>query len=227
MSLAAPRQLTLDFGQPASFAHEDFIAGAGNAAARELIESWPHWPDRAAAVIGPEGVGKSHLAAVWAARARAHVVLAEGLREADLSALAGEGAVVIDGLDPESVDQPVLFHLLNLAREHATWLLLTARAPLATGLTLRDLVSRLRAIPTAEMAAPDDALLEAMAYKLFADRGIEADRALVAYLLTRIERSAGALSRTVAALDSAALSLKRPVTRGLAIEFLTRPSADS
>ena len=227
MSLAAPRQLALDFGQPASFAHEDFVAGPCNAAARELIGRWPNWPDRAAALIGPEGAGKSHLAAVWAARARARVVLAEALRETDLSALATEGALVVDGLDPESVEESVLFHLLNIARENATWLVVTARAPLATGLTLPDLISRLRAIPAAEMLAPDDVLLEAMAYKLFADRGIEADRTLVAYLLTRIERSAAALARTVVALDSAALSLKRPVTRGLAIELLTRPSADS
>lgn len=220
MPLAAPHQLVLDFGQPPSFVREDFVSAPCNADALALIERWPHWPDRAVALVGPEGSGKSHLAAIWAVRAGAKRVLAEALQGADLGALLAAGALVVEDLDPASIDQTVLFHLLNLVREQGAWLLLTGREAPASGFTLPDLVSRLRALPVARLAPADDALLHAMAFKLFADRGIDADAGLVRYLVTRIERTAAALTRTVAALDCAALALRRPVTRALAAQLL-------
>src|SRR5208283_6147793 len=63
---ASPRQLVLALDHAESFAREDFLAGPSNAAALALIERWPDWPDRIVALIGPEGSGKSHLAAIWA-----------------------------------------------------------------------------------------------------------------------------------------------------------------
>ena len=63
----SPRQLALALGHTESFAREDFLGGPSNGAALTLIESWPDWPSRAVALVGPEGSGKSHLAAIWAA----------------------------------------------------------------------------------------------------------------------------------------------------------------
>ena len=225
MPVAMPHQLVLDLGQPPSLAREDFVAAPCNAAALALIERWPDWPDRAAALVGPEGTGKSHLAAIWAARASAKRVLAEALHEADLAVLLSSGALVVEDLDPAGTVETVLFHLLNLVREQRAWLLVTARQAPAAGFGLADLVSRLRALPVAAIGPADDALLEAMAFKLFADRGVDADASLVEHLVTRIERSAAALARAVADLDSAALALRRPVTRALAAQLL--PQADA
>ena len=50
--------------------------------------------------------------------------------------------------EPSIVDQAALFHLLNLAREQAADLLLTARTqPAGWTLQVKDLASRLRAVP--------------------------------------------------------------------------------
>ncbi len=68
---SGPRQLALALDHGESFAREDFLSGPSNAAALALIESWPDWPARAVVLVGPEGSGKSHLAAIWAARAGA------------------------------------------------------------------------------------------------------------------------------------------------------------
>ncbi|NJL50885.1 MAG: chromosomal replication initiator DnaA, partial [Blastochloris sp.] len=176
-------------------------------------------------LIGGPGTGKSHLAAIWAARASAKRVLAEALQEADLAGLLASGALVVEDLDPAGTVETALFHLLNLVREQGAWLLVTARQRPVSGFTLPDLVSRLRALPVAMIGPADDALLEVMAFKLFADRGIEVDTSVVKYLVARIERSAAALTRAVADLDSAALALRRPVTRSLAAQLL--PQADS
>ena len=65
-AMNVPRQLALALDHAESFAREDFLAGPSNEAALGLIERWPDWPDRALALVGPEGAGKSHLAAIWA-----------------------------------------------------------------------------------------------------------------------------------------------------------------
>ena len=98
---------------------------------------------------------------------------------------------------------------------------MTARTrPALWRIELPDLASRLRAIPTVELRPPDDALLRAVMVKLFADRQLAVDEALIAYLSTRIERSFAAAKAAVEDLDREALRLKRPVTRALAAELL-------
>jgi len=61
-----PTQLALALDHAESLAREDFLAGPSNAAALGLIERWPDWPSRTVLLRGPEGSGKSHLAAIWA-----------------------------------------------------------------------------------------------------------------------------------------------------------------
>ena len=87
-----PRQLALALDHAESFAREDFLSGPSNAAALALVEAWPDWPHRAVVLIGPEGSGKSHLAAIWAQAAGARLIAARALEEASLpSALAKIG----------------------------------------------------------------------------------------------------------------------------------------
>ena len=113
------------------------------------------------------------------------------------------------------------FHLLNLAREDEAFILLTARtAPATWSLNIRDLASRLKALPVVAMSAPDDNLLRALLVKLFADRQIYVDENLVGYVAVRIERTFAAARATVARLDQEALRRKRPLTRALAAELL-------
>ena len=54
---ALPRQLALALDHRESFDREDFLPGAGNAAALALIDRWPDWPARVIALTGPEGAG--------------------------------------------------------------------------------------------------------------------------------------------------------------------------
>jgi chromosomal replication initiation ATPase DnaA len=85
---------------------------------------------------------------------------------------------------------------------------------------LPDRASRVRALPIIELTAPDDALLCAVMIKLFADRQLAVDESLIAYLITRIERSFAAARAVVALLDREALRQQRPVTRALAAELM-------
>jgi chromosomal replication initiation ATPase DnaA len=218
--MSVPRQLALALPHVESFAREDFLMGTSNEAALAMVERWPDWPDRTLALIGPEGAGKSHLAAIWAEIAGARRVSARALGETNLLSALATGALVVEDA-PARLDERALFHLLNLVREEQAFLLMTARSPPASWtVALPDLASRVRAIPLVSLSAPDDALLRALLVKLFADRQLAVDETLIGYIATRIERSFAAARAAVEELDREALRLKRPVTRALAADTL-------
>lgn len=219
-----PRQLALALEHAESFGREDFLSGPSNAAALALIDSWPGWPHRAVMLIGPEGSGKSHLAAVWAHASGARLVAAQALADSTVPVALATGAVVVEDLADGAFDERALFHLLNLARQEQAFVLITARAAPRT-LAIRDLGSRLRALPVIAMAPPDDALLRAVLVKLFSDRQVEVDESLIGYVAMRIERSFAAARTVVTLLDEEAMRQKRPLTRAFAAEVLRAPQA--
>jgi chromosomal replication initiation ATPase DnaA len=207
-----------------SLTRDNFLEGPANASALGLIESWPEWPARTMLLVGAEGSGKSHLAAVWAEQAGARSTAAHALSAATVPAALATGALVVEDLRSGDFDERALFHLLNLAREEQAYLLITARTPpSAIEVELRDLRSRLRALPTVSLAEPDDLLFRALIVKFCADRQLAVDESVVGYLATRIERSYAAARQAVEQLDREALRLGRPVTRALAAELLRPP----
>ena len=157
-------------------------------------------------LTGPEGSGKSHLAAIWAQAAGARLVAGRALEEAAVPVALATGAVVVEDIAASAFDERALFHLLNLAREDEAFVLLTTRT-VAAGWTfaIRDLGSRLKALPIVAMAPPDDALLRAVLLKLFGDRQLAVDESLIGYVATRIERSFAAARNVVARLDDEAM----------------------
>jgi chromosomal replication initiation ATPase DnaA len=204
-----------------SLSRDNFLEGPANIAGLSLVESWPDWPNRVMLLVGPEGSGKSHLAAIWAETAGARSTSAHVLTPADVPGELATGALVVEDLKSGQFDERALFHLLNLAREDAAFVLITARvAAAALEIELRDLRSRLRAIPTVTLSPPDDALFKALIVKFCADRQMSVDESVVSFLATRIERSFVAARQAVELLDTEALRLGRPVTRALAAELL-------
>ena len=216
-----PRQLAFALPHAESFTRDDFLEGPANAAGLALIDSWPDWPNRIMLLVGPEGSGKSHLAAIWAEQAGARAISAHALTATAVPGALATGALVLEDLNSSDADERALFHLLNLAREDGAFVLITARtAPAAFAIELRDLRSRLRALPTVSLLPPDDHLFRALIVKFCADRQLAIDETVVNYLTNRIERSYAAVRRAVELLDAEALRLGRPVSRALAAEVL-------
>jgi len=216
---AHPRQLALALCHAENFAREDFLSGPSNAVALALVDAWPDWSHRTVMLTGPEGSGKSHLAAMWAQAAGARLIAARAVEEANVPAALATGALVVEDVTAGSFEEKALFHLLNLAREQDAFVMLTARTPPAT-FAIADLTSRLKALPVVAIAPPDDGLLRAVLLKLFSDRQLAVDEALLGYVGTRIERSFAAARAVVALLDAEAMRRKRPLTRALAAEIL-------
>ncbi len=214
-------QLAFELPHAESFHRDDFLPNAANEAALALIDSWPNWPGPFAAIAGPSGSGKSHLATIWAERSGARIADAALLRNGEVQRALVTGALVIEDFSLERVDQTGIFHLFNLARETSAFILLTAKSRLDfEGAAIPDLASRLRAVPVLQLSPPDDALIAAVLVKLFADRQMTIDEDTIGFLLPRIERSLASAKSIVDRLDRAALSRGQRITRTLASEVL-------
>ncbi|WP_394648445.1 chromosomal replication initiator DnaA [uncultured Sphingomonas sp.] len=168
-----------------------------------MLEHWATWPVRTAILAGPAQSGRSLLGRIFAARS---------------------GGTVID--DADHVAEEALFHAWNEAQERRRPLLLIARtAPPGWSVALPDLRSRLGASPSAEIGAPEDALIAALFERGFARRNLDARADLITWLTARTDRSHAAVMETIDRLDQAALAGRRRLTIPLARETLDTGAA--
>ncbi len=221
------RQMLLDLGHRAALGREDFLVAPSNRDAVAWIDLWPNWPAPGIAIYGPEACGKTHLAEVWRARSDARRVTPADIAGRDAPAiLAGALTVVIEHAD-RCTDERALLHLFNYVAAQGGSLLLTASTPpVQWRLGLADLRSRLTALPAIAVGAPEDALIEAVMVKQFADRQVRVSPDVIAYLVPRLERSLATVRAVVAALDAAALAERRAVTVPLARQILDQVTAE-
>ncbi|WBU55765.1 chromosomal replication initiator DnaA [Paracoccus sediminicola] len=223
------RQLTLDLAHEPALGRDDFLVTPANALAVQTLDAPEHWPQGRMLLTGPEGSGKTHLASIWRAETGAGRVMASALRPDYADRLAAEGGAAVvedcDRVGNAAGAEQALFHLWNLCATRDCWLLLTARHPPRDwGLSLPDLASRMSAMPQVRIRAPDEALLAAVLVKLFADRQVTVPSGLIDWLVRRMDRDLGLARRLVAALDTEALSARKPLTRALASDILARIS---
>jgi chromosomal replication initiation ATPase DnaA len=211
-------QLPLPFAARESFAREDFLVGAGNRDAVAFLDTWPDWPAPNAALYGPPGSGKTHLVHVWAAKTGAAIFEATEISEA---VPIPTGAVAIENAGGRLGDvvERTLFALI----ERRSPLLITAREPPAGWpAVLPDLVSRFRSLMAFGLWAPDDALLEELAKKLFSVRQLIVPEQVAHEMVQALERSPAAVRAFVAEADTAALAAKRPINLALVRELLAK-----
>jgi DnaA regulatory inactivator Hda len=217
-------QLTLPLEHRVAQGVENFLVTDGNRRAVEWIDRWPDWPFTALVVVGPAASGKTHLASLWKARAGGEAVSLGNIDIETAVTVVEEHPVLIDDCDVAARDgdgQRALLRLYNLARAAGRQLLLTAQTPpSAWGIALADLSSRLNSAMVVTIEPPDDDTLWAITRKLFSDRQIAVDDSVIAYVLSRSERSFAGLTQTIDALDQAAWSAKRPITIALARDVL-------
>lgn len=211
---APPDQMRLPLQSDLPDGVDGFVVSDCNRAAVEALEDWPNLIGGAMAICGPAGCGKSRLAQIWAERVGAVALQGAEAALMDLPEIEGRPVLLDRAKD---VDDETLFHLINLAQAPGGALLMVARsAPSSWSVALPDLRSRLDAVISVPMEAPDDAVLAAMLEARFAERGIRPAKDVIPYLLRRIDRSAAAAEAVVKTLDA----LHRPVTRALAREAL-------
>jgi chromosomal replication initiation ATPase DnaA len=176
----------------------DFIVSDANRDAVQWLADPARWPMPRCLLLGPPASGKSHLAAVFAARQPADII--------DDADMIDDGEALFHAWNAASPDRPLLFTATRLPRYWAH--------------KLPDFASRLAATPQVRLADPDDPLIAAVLAKGFADRGLRVGHDVIAWLVLRIERSFAAARDAVARLDTLALAERRDITVPLARALL-------
>ena len=225
--MAPSAQLPLRLDHRPEYGLDSFIPAPSNRDALALIRRWPDWPAPVVVLCGPAGSGKTHLSCGLCMISQVQIHKASDLSRINAQEILTPGAAVIEGADEPGLPEAELFHLINATRESGATLLLTARTlPADWPVTLPDLRSRLRMAAPVVLAPPEDDLIRQVLVKLLADRQILVDRAVIDYLLPRMERSLSAAARIVEVLDQEALSAGKPITRPMAAAVLRRLGND-
>src|SRR5256886_3821643 len=98
-----PRQLAFALPHAESLTRDNFLEGPANAAGVALVDAWPEWPNPIMLLVGPEGSGKSHLAAIWAEQAGARSTAAHALAPASVPGALATGALAVQDLQSAGV----------------------------------------------------------------------------------------------------------------------------
>lgn len=230
--------LTLKLPPPCGF---DRFVVDGNLETLTAVEAWVSGVDSTTPCLylhGPAGSGKSHLL-----HAACHALVARGqrlqylpmghpgLQPEMLEVLEDCDAVVIDDLESIAGDtewERALFRLYNALQVAGARLLIAGRAPpVALGLKLEDLVSRLNAAVIYALQPLDDASRARLLSAAAAERGLSLDASAREYILRRCPRDTGALLRLLDALDRLSLERKRAPSVRLIGELLARQSGEA
>ncbi len=212
------RQLALELAPEPAYTAADFVATPGNQEARAWLTRPEAWPHGRLALWGEAGEGKTHLLRLWADASAAAWFAGPRLRALPSPPLPARIALDDADLCP---DETMLLHLLNLAAEQQTLVLLAGRAPPARWpVRLPDLSSRLRATLAVRVGPTDETSLAALLARLIAARQLVVAEPVQAWLLARLPRHPAALREVVARLDRAALATRAPIGRALAARVL-------
>ena len=190
-----------------------------NRDAWDRLARWREWPAGALALSGPHGAGKSHMAQAWAELHTAGLCWPQD-RALEVFERFG-GRVVIDDAD-RYPDEPHLALLLDAARTRpgSAVLLVGAEPPDRWPVALRDLRSRLLALPAATLGEPDDELLARLLERLCRARFIKLTEKAGTYLVAHMERSFAGAHAVAEAIDRIHARGARPVSTGVASRAL-------
>ena len=219
------QQLILPLINPSNYSRSAWVVGDCNAEALGWVDAWPNWRQgtRFLCLYGAAGAGKTHLAHIWADRAKALFADASLMDLPSPYDLIGDGrAIVLDEVEPFAGLHPEwLFHFYNCAKEKNSYVLMIGNNPPTQWQTdLPDLKSRLSTFSSVEVGQPDEVLLAAVFQKQLDERGLRASDGTIEYLLKRIDRSFESLNFCVRKLDRYAAITRRTITTPLVKELL-------
>ena len=210
-------QLVLPLPQhPPRYDRSAFLIAPTNETAWRAAQAWLASTEQSLIICGPPGSGKTHLATI---------LTEAGGTFMDWRSTPGEGGndesniVVLDNLP---ADDPRAFLTTHeeLGAAGCRTVLVGRGHPGEWAMGLKDLRTRLEAIPRASLDQPDEGLLRAIISKGFADRQLSVDPAVVEYAAPRLPRTFAAAMAFVESADQEAARRKRKVTVALAKEII-------
>lgn len=217
------QQEIFDFHKTESLNWNDFIESEENRDALSALIQWQNWSNNGMVITGSSGVGKSHLAALWAQSANAVYVLKDSVNYDPRDLFENNCNFVLDEISQFLSYQDWLFHFYNIAREKKRFFLITDRLPrYLWNISLKDLQSRLMSLSAVEIKNPGDELLFKVCKKLARDFDIEVPDDVISYILQTTERNVSVISQILRTLDKLALQEKKNISLKFVQRYLKR-----
>lgn len=208
-------QETFGFHKTESLDWNDFIESEENCEAIKCLTLWPSsWNSNGIILYGESGVGKTHIANLWAQTANAVYVLKPSLNNDPRILFEAECNFVIDNFDDflSTGNCDWIFHFFNIAKEKNRYFLLVSRFhPSLWKIELNDLRSRLFTLPAINIKNPGDDLLLKIAKKLSKDFEINIKNETLQYMMKFIDRNVITMSKTLKILDKLALQKQKTI----------------
>ena len=208
----------------------DFIENHENCDAISFLTRWPDWYSNGVIIYGESGVGKTHIASLWAQAANAIYILKTGLNSDPREFFEPGCNFVIDNFDGflDAKNYDWMFHFFNISKEKCrSFLLISKKHPSLWHVPLDDLRSRLLALPAVKLKNPEDELLLKIAEKLTKDLEIKISESTLKYLLKFVDRNVSSISHTLKILDKLSLQQRKPITIPFIRQFLLYTSGCS
>lgn len=196
-------QLPLALSYRKAFGREDFIVAPCNQEAVSWIDKWPNWPVPCVLIYGEKGSGKTHLASIFSE----YKIDAASLTDDFMPYF--QKKIVVENVE-NLASEEALFHLFNFLRDLGGYLLLTAKK--VPEFRLTDLKTRIQSVPKAAIGLPDEAFIKEVLTQTFAERQIIVDEGVVAFAVTHMPRSFGAIQNLIQTADALALAQGRKIT---------------
>lgn len=222
-------QEVFNFHKFPSLNWNDFIESNTNRDAILYLSRWPNWEERGGIIFGDHGVGKTHLASLWAQSANAVYVLKDSFLYPARDLFDYNCNFVFDNVDSQIIleNENWMFDFLNISRElKRDFLILSNDSPYKWNLKLKDLRSRINILPIVEIKNPNEDLLFKIAKKISKDLEISLSDDALKYLLSIVSRDVKSISYNLQVLDKLSLRLQKPLSMAFLKKYLSLPRAN-
>ena len=204
-------QQILSFDYEQNFKDQDFYVSRSNEYSFKLLNSWPKWEKNFVNLIGENFSGKSHLINIFLQNFKGIKITASKITNDFLKEIKIHENIIIEDL-LESIDENLLFTLINNIEQDNKYLIVTSTKPIVDfKFKLQDLNSRSKNFLLSVIEKPGDDLMYALILKNLSDRQISIDKRLIDFIIKRISRSYGKISDFIYKIDEISLKRKKPI----------------
>ena len=204
-------QQILSFDYDQNFKDQDFYVSKSNEYSFKLLNSWPKWEKNFVNLIGENFSGKSHLINIFLQNFKGIKITASKITNDFLKEIKIYENIIIEDL-LESIDENLLFTLINTIEQDNKYLIVTSTKPIVEfEFKLQDLNSRSKNFLLSVIEKPGDDLMYALILKNLSDRQISIDKRLIDFIIKRISRSYGKISDFIYKIDEISLKRKKPI----------------
>ena len=204
-------QQILSFDYEQNFKDQDFYVSRSNEYSFKLLNTWPKWEKNFVNLIGENFSGKSHLINIFLQNFKGIKITASKITNDFLKEIKIHENIIIEDL-LESIDENLLFTLINTIEQDNKYLIVTSTKPIVEfEFKLQDLNSRSKNFLLSAIEKPEDDLMYALILKNLSDRQISIDKKLIDFIIKRISRSYGKISDFIYKIDEISLKRKKPI----------------